>query len=170
MSQSMKNDLSAIGALKVAIQTEINSYKMYSRSLRFVNNNRSREIIRLLMEEKLNHKKRLEELYTRLSGKRILALNLRFKKLHRQITQHDISPLHLLKLVIWNEKDSVRFYEEAAENSTNPEGRQIFKRLVLDEKNHLKMLEQEYNTLQKDENEWDDFCNSINQSLRVQAE
>ena len=88
----MKNNLSAVGALKVALQTEIDSYRMYSKALRFVENSKSLEMIRMLAREELIHKKRLEDLYAKLSGRRVLALNLRFKPIHRHITQKDISP------------------------------------------------------------------------------
>ena len=166
----MKNNLNAVGAIKVALQTEIDSYRMYSKALRFVENSKSLEMIRMLAREELNHKKRLEDLYAKLSGRRVLALNLRFKPVHRHITQKDIAPFRVLEYAIWNEKDSILFYDKASEDCTDLEGKQMFKKLALEEKKHLELFEMEFEVRKKDEEKESYFNTEINQDKHALVE
>lgn len=145
----LKNNVDAIAALKIAIQIEITLYRLYQNALNIVKNENSKDILKLLAEEEHSHKKRLENLYTNLSGRRIMALNLKPKMSLREITNEYISPIEVLEIAIENEKDSLRFYEEAAEKTVNYEGKRIFNKLIEEEKSHLELLEVEYKVRKK---------------------
>lgn len=149
----VKNNVSAVSALKIAIQTEIKSYKLYSNAYSSVKNTHSKEILKLLAEEELSHKKRLERLYTSLSGRRIMALNLKSRLKLKEITDELTSPLKVLEVAIENEKENIRFYKEASDKTINYEGKQMFRKLIEEEKNHLDLLEMEYNVRKKSFNE-----------------
>ena len=152
----IKNNVNAVSALKIAIQTEIDSYNLYYEAYSSVKINNSREILKLLAEEKLSHRKRLEKLYTTISGRKIMALNLKPKLRLKKITDISISPLKVLEISIENEKENIRFYKESAEKTLNFDGKKMFLKLIEDERNHLDLLEMEYNVRVKSFNEDED--------------
>ena len=145
----IKNNVDAITALKIAIQTEINSYKLYLEAYSSVKNENSRDILRLLADEELSHKRRLEKLYTHLSGRKIMALNLKPKMNFREIENEYISPLEVLEIAIDNEKENLKFYRDAAEKTVNYDGKKMFFMLIKEEESHLELLEMEYKVRQK---------------------
>ncbi len=155
----IKNNVNAVSALKIAIQIEIDAHNLYSNAYSSVKNNNSKEILKLLAEEELAHKKRLEKLYTNISGRKIMALNLKPKLRLREITDVSISPLKVLEIAIENEKENIRFYKESAERTLNFVGKKMFLKLIEEEKNHLDLLEMEYNVRVKSFNEEDDEYN-----------
>ena len=145
----VKNNVNAISALKIAIQTEIDSYKLYLNAYSLAKNENSREILKLLAEEELAHKKRLEKLYVNLSGRRIMALNLKPKLRFKEITNEYISPLEVLEVAINNEKESLKFYQESAGKTVNYDGKKMFYKLIEEEESHLDLLEMEYKVRKK---------------------
>ena len=144
-----RNNVDAIAALKIAIQKEISSHNLYSNAYSSVKNENSKEILKLLADEELSHKKRLEKLYTNLSGRRIMALNLKPKPRFKEITNEYISPLEVLEIAIGNEKESLKFYQEASEKTINYDGKKMFYKLIEEEKSHLDLLEMEYKVRRK---------------------
>ncbi len=88
-----------------------------------------------------------------------MALNLKPKLRLREITDVSISPLKVLEIAIENEKENIRFYKESAERTLNFVGKKMFLKLIEEEKNHLDLLEMEYNVRVKSFNEEDDEYN-----------
>ncbi|GAF74039.1 unnamed protein product [marine sediment metagenome] len=140
----VKTNINAITALKMAIQLEIDSYQLYSDASSAARNENSRGILRLLAEEGYSHKKRLEKLYTELSGRRILALNVKPKLKRREIVSENVSPIEVLEVAIENEKEDLKFYRTAEERTRSLDGKRMFRRLIQEEENHLELLEMEY--------------------------
>jgi len=145
----VKNNVNAMAALKIAIQTGIDFHKLYLNAYSLAKNENSRDILKLLADEELSHKKRLEKLYVNLSGRRIMALNLKPKMRFKEITNESISPLEVLEVAIENEKESLKFYQESAEKTINYDGKKMFYKLIEEEETHLDLLEMEYKVRKK---------------------
>lgn len=131
-------------ALRIAIQSEIDSYKMYKESIKHVRDKQGKELLLALSEEERRHRRELESEYGRVSGKRLLYINLpKKRRLFREI-RPEATPLEILEIAIEQEKESVEFFEKAAIRTPDAGGKRVFERLAKEEQNHLQLLEAEY--------------------------
>ncbi len=131
-------------ALRIAIQSEIDSYHMYREAIKHVQDKQGKELLLALAEEEKRHRRELEREYARISGKRLLYINLPKKRRFLKEITPTATPLEILTVAIAQEKDSLEFFETAAQRTSNLGGKRVFERLAEEEKHHMEMLEAEY--------------------------
>ncbi len=131
-------------ALRIAIQSEIDSYKMYKEAIKHVRDKQGKELLLALAEEEKRHRRELEREYGRVSGKRLLYINLpKKRRLFKEIVP-TATPLEILTIAIEQEKESMEFFEKAAFRTPDAGGKRVFEQLAEEERNHMQLLEAEY--------------------------
>ncbi len=131
-------------ALRIAIQSEIDSYHMYLEAIRHVEDKQGKELLLALAQEEKRHRRELEKEYARVSGKRLLYINLPKKRRFLKEITPAATPLEILTTAIEQEKESLEFFETAAQRTSDLGGKRVFEHLAEEEKHHMEMLEAEY--------------------------
>ncbi len=106
-----------IEALRIGIQSEINTYNFYKEALNEITDKDSKELLATLAVHVKKRQKKLEEKYSRLSSNRLLYLNLGKKPHFYNFSSIDGNDLDVLKAAIEHEKNSQIFYEKAAKKN-----------------------------------------------------
>jgi rubrerythrin len=153
-------DLDAtLAALQMAIQTEIDGYNFYDRFSEQTQDPKARSMFRRLASEEVmhlellrNNKAMLEDsgdwaeyqgtVPDTVEGAPIFSRE-RVKENIAAYTS-DLSALRVAYLI---EKDAVDFYTRAAQQTDDPNGRQMFLSLAAMEQGHLDLLQGEYEFL-----------------------
>ena len=157
---------SALVALDLAIQTERDGREFYMRAAERSGDPGGKVLFISLADDELQHLRLLE------SQREALANEghwLPPSKLDEQTPPEEAegvplfsrerlaenvsaytSDLSALRMAFLIEKDAVAFYTRAAAETEDPDGRQIYERLVEMETEHQRILEEEYNALAKE--------------------
>ena len=69
-------------ALRIAIQSEIDSHNLYREAIKHVRDKQGKELLRALAEEEKRHRRELEQEYARVSGKRLDRKSTRLNSSH----------------------------------------------------------------------------------------
>jgi len=131
-------------ALRIAIQAEMDTYRYYIEAMKLFTDQEAKKLLAALAEEEKKHRKRLEEKYAKLSGRRLLYLNLPKKRRISKPLDPNASVLDILRVAIETEKESQDFYERAAERTLDARGKRMLQELAEEERHHVEMLEAEY--------------------------
>lgn len=137
-------------ALRIAIQTELDSYKYYRNALKLYPDKDAQALLNILADVGKRHLKRLEEKYIRLSGKRLLYINLPKKRRFTKPLDPEASVLQILEAAIEQEKNSKDFYEKAALRTLDIKGRRMLEELAEEEQEQMDILQAEYKVRIKD--------------------
>jgi len=139
----------ALEALRIAIQSEIDSFQLYRKAIEAAVDEDCKKLLAILAKEGRGYRRKLEQEYTRLSGKRLLYINLLQKRRIKRSIPPNATSLEILRIAIENKKDNRDFFEQAARRTLDPEGRKILLWLVEEEDKQLDLLQAEYNVRQK---------------------
>ncbi|MGD1995756.1 MAG: ferritin family protein [Anaerolineae bacterium] len=155
----------AVNALKIAIQTEREGRQFYREAARKTQDPKGREMFASLAQDELAHERILNE---RLEGlerqgewqagadQEWPAADLPSEgipifsreRIARDVRQYTYE-LSALRMAYLLERDAVTFYTRAAEETDNAVGKAMFEELAEWERNHQRILEQEYDFLGK---------------------
>lgn len=149
-------------ALRMAIQTEIDGYEFYTRAAEQSSHPRTQTLFQTIAQDEIGHRQWLEaqEASLRRDG---LWLAERTEQLPKtnvaveglpifaqdqiiDITTHT-SELTALRTAVLIEQDAVNFYERAADQASDPAGAKMYRFLADFEREHRRLLEEEYNFL-----------------------
>jgi rubrerythrin len=156
----------ALVALDVAIQTEKDGREFYERAAARTGDAGGRVLFMSLADDELEHLRILESqreslvsdgrwLSSRETEEQprpsVLAGVPIFSRqsVAEKVNEHT-SELSALRMALLIEKDSVAFYSKAAQETEDPEGRSMYARLVEMEKEHQRILDEEYTALSKE--------------------
>lgn len=143
------SQIDEIQALRIGIQSEINTYNFYKEALNEITDKDSKELLATLAVYVKKRQKKLEEKYSRLSGNRLLYLNLGKKPHFYDFSSIDGNDLDVLKAAIDHEKNSQLFYENAAKRTFNVTGKTMLNKLAKEDQNQVDLLQVEYNVRSK---------------------
>ena len=157
---------SALMALDVAIQTEKDGRDFYKRAAEKSSDPGGKLLFTSLADDELEHLRLLEsqrEALARqgqwLSPKKLVEQTRPIRTegtplFSREALTNNVSAytsdLSALRLAFLIEKDAVVFYTRAASETEDPDGKAMYERLVEMEKEHQRILEEEYNALAKE--------------------
>jgi rubrerythrin len=149
-------------ALRMAIQTEIDGYEFYTRAADQSHHPRTRALFQTVAEDEIAHRQWLEAHETALrrdghwqsevtpprqkSGDAIEGLPIFVKDHILDITAHT-SELTALRTAFLIEQDAVNFYQRAADQVDDPAAKRVYSFLADFEREHRRLLEEEYNFL-----------------------
>jgi rubrerythrin len=157
---------SALMALDVAIQTEKDGRDFYVRAAEGTNDPGGKLLFTSLADDELEHLRLLESQREALTeegrwlprdatsggdrGSAIVGAPIFGREaLAKNVAAHT-SELSALRMAYLIERDAVTFYTRAASETDDPHGRAMYERLVEMEKEHQRILEEEYNALAKE--------------------
>jgi rubrerythrin len=157
---------SALMALDVAIQTEKDGRDFYVRAAEGTNDPGGKVLFASLADDELEHLRLLESQRQALTeggrwlppssaGEEDRASEIVGAQIFgREALSDDVaaytSELSALRMAYLIERDAVTFYTRAASETEDPDGRAMYERLVEMEKEHQRILEEEYNALAKE--------------------
>jgi rubrerythrin len=149
-------------ALHMAIQTEIDGYEFYSRAAEQSHHPRTKTLFQTVASDEVAHRKWLEaqkaslqqdghwlpETMTQIQGRldAIEGLPI-FAKDHILDITARTSELTALRTAVLIEQDAVNFYQRAADQTDDPAGKKMYSFLADFEREHRRVLEEEYNFL-----------------------
>jgi rubrerythrin len=149
----------ALTALQMAIQTEIDGYNFYQRFSERTEDPNARAMFQRLAQDEVMHLELLRNTKAMLQDRgqwadyQGLPLELvegspifSRERVEQNVVDYtsDLSALRMAYLI---EKDAVDFYTRAAQKTGDPNGKRLFLDLVKMEQGHLDLLEGEYNYL-----------------------
>ncbi|MDH4208100.1 MAG: ferritin family protein [Anaerolineae bacterium] len=156
----------ALVALDVAIQTEKDGREFYERAAARTRDAGGRVLFTSLADDELEHLRLLESQRESLAGDgrwlpraemegqpRPSVLEgvpiFSRQSVAEKVNEHT-SDLSALRMALLLEKDSVAFYSKAALETEDHEGRSMYERLAEMEKEHQRILDEEYKALSKE--------------------
>jgi rubrerythrin len=154
---------SALVAVDIAIQTEKDGHEFYLGAAAKSSDPQGKALFASLAEDELEHLRLLQAQRDALTGERrwlphsapaaeaphtrVLGVPIfSHEALAREINAYT-SELSALRMAFLIEKDAVAFYSKAALETDDPDGKALYEYLVGMEKDHQRILEQEYNAL-----------------------
>ena len=130
-----------IDALKISIQSEKEMHAFYKKAATLVEDEDAKTILQNFAEHAAQHKQRSIDMYSSVSGKKILFLNL--DKRHKLTTLQRCSddPNEAIRIAKKNEKELGNFYLTVSRRFMQSDLRQFFRELAADNQQHLVLLE-----------------------------
>ncbi len=158
----MSDTQGAFLALETAMQLEKDGYAFYTQAAEITADPQGRRMFRTLARDEQTHLTLLETAYVSLkntaqwpnpkaaagkgSARRRRLVFPKSAQAARAIAPN-ATELRALERGIKAEKDSIALYSRAARETTDPDGRAMYLRLVEQEKGHLTVLQGEYDYL-----------------------
>jgi len=156
---------SALMALDLAMQTEKDGREFYKRAAQRTNDPGGKVLFVSLADDELEHLRLLESQRESLAEKnrwrlsaeakdaapaKIAGAPLFSRKALADNLNEYTSDLSALRMAFLIEKDAVAFYTRAAAETDDPNGKAMYERLMEMEKEHQRILEEEYEALAKE--------------------
>lgn len=136
--------LSAVDALKMAIQCEMDMKMYYERAAALIKNDDAIAILLGLAAKEESHRVQLIRKYSAICGKKILYLNLGKKhKLGTLIPCSD-DPNEVIRNAKKNESEIRNFFVTVSRRMYESDMRQLFRDLALEEEQHIVLLESSF--------------------------
>ncbi|RKY75166.1 hypothetical protein DRQ12_12350 [candidate division KSB1 bacterium] len=140
-------------ALRIAIQSKIDLYSFYKDALQHLQNKSCKDLFATLAEDERKQRHMLEKEYTRVSGKKLLYINLpKQRRFVRTVTPNS-SEIDILDTAIQQESEAKDFFERTYRLVKDEDTRTTFSEIVEEEQHHIKLLQSEYAAQQKPEDE-----------------
>lgn len=153
----------ALLALDLAIQTEKDGREFYKRAAENTTDPGGKVLFTSLADDELEHLELLESQRNALAeeGHWLTGLEAERRERPARVEGAPVfsraalaenvnaytSDLSALRMAFLIEKDAVAFYTKAAANTEDPGGKEVYERLVEMEKEHQRILEEEYEAL-----------------------
>lgn len=133
--------LDTVEAIKMAIQCEMDMKAYYEKATRLMKNDDAITILRGLAQKEEKHRLQLIRCYSRISGKKILYLNLGKKHKLGTLQPCGDDPNGAIRQAKRNETEINNFYLMVSRRLFESELRQFFRDLAFEEEQHIALLE-----------------------------
>jgi rubrerythrin len=157
---------SALMALNIAIQTEKDGHEFYLNAAEKTSDPQGKTLFTSLAADEIEHLRLLDDQKRALTEEQHWAPHSEPGEeaqptkakgapiFSREALAQDInsytSELSVLRMALLMEKDAVAFYSKAASETDDPNGKAMYQYLVEMEREHQRILEEEYNALAKE--------------------
>ena len=141
--------LTGLEVLGVAIRSEMEACRFYTRALKGVQNPILREKLSRLAAEEKRHRQILEERYKRSSGEEVPPVPRKGGAEGKGKISKELSPEEILNLAIRMEQQAARFYQREALKTADMSGRFMLEYLADFERNHERSLQAELKALNR---------------------
>jgi rubrerythrin len=150
MSESRKEVLDAI---MQAIEIEKETFDLYTRAEHKTFNPAGKRIFRWLARTEEEHYLKLTELYNAYSeGERWVfygGSTISLEEEGEHGASFDTGDLAALEIAMAIERKGIAHFDHLAQKAADPDGKQMFKTLVAEEREHLRIVTEKYNQLAK---------------------
>jgi rubrerythrin len=136
--------LDAVEALKMAIQCEMDMKTYYEKCAQLVRNDDAMAILNGLAQKEERHRLQLIKKYSVISGKKILYLNLGKKHKLTTLIACGNDPNESIRIAKKNENEIKSFFLTVSRRLYESDLRQLFRDLVLEEEQHIALLESSF--------------------------
>jgi len=136
--------IDSLDALKMSIQCETDMQFYYEKAAELVKSDDAEAILKGLAERKRKHRTELVRWYSRISGKKILYLNLGKKHKLNTLKECDQDPNDAVRIAKANEVELKDFYHTISRRLLEANLREYFRKLVQEEEQHLALLESSF--------------------------
>jgi rubrerythrin len=136
--------LSAVDALKMAIQCEMDMKCFYEKAATLIKNDDAVAILNGLAEKEEKHRLQLIRKYSSLSGKKILYLNLGKKHKLGTLLPCSGDANEAIQSAKKNEAEIRNFFVTVSRRMYQSDMRQLFRDLALEEEQHIALLESSF--------------------------
>jgi rubrerythrin len=136
--------LDSVDALKMAIQCSMDMKEYYDQAITIIKNDDAIAILRGLAEKKEKNRNQLIRTYSRLSGKKILYLNLGKKHKLNSLQRCGSDPNEAIRIAKKNETELCNFYLTISRRLYEIELRQLFRNLALEVEQFIALLESSF--------------------------
>jgi len=136
--------LDVVDTLKMAIQCEMDMQNYYTQLASLITNDDAIAILHGLAEKEEKHRQRLIKFYSRLSGKKILYLNLGKKHKLNTLVKCGEDPIEAVRSAKKNETEVKNYYLTVSKRFFENDLRQLFRELAQEEEQHLAVLESSF--------------------------
>lgn len=136
--------IDSVDALKMAIQCKIDMKNFYEKASTLVKNDDAVAILKGLAEKEEAHRQRLIKIYSKLSGKKILYLNLGRKHKLNTLVKCEDDPNEAVRAAKKNEAEIRNFLVTISRRLYEADLRQFFRQLAMEEEQHLALLESSF--------------------------
>lgn len=136
--------LSAVDALKMAIQCEMEMKCYYEKAATLVKNDDAIAILRGLADKEEKHRLQLIRKYSSLCGKKILYLNLGKKHKLGTLLPCGDDANEVIRTAKKNESEIRSFFVMVSRRMYQSDMRQLFRDLALEEEQHIALLESSF--------------------------
>ena len=142
----MKNAMSvdSVEVVKMALQSKIDMVHYYEKAADLVRNDDAIAIFRGLAEKEYQQRNKLVKIYSELSGKKILYLNLGRKHKLNTLERCSDDPNEAVRKAKKNETELRNFDLMVSKRVYDPELREFFRSLAMEEEQHLALLESSF--------------------------
>jgi len=136
--------IDSVDAMKMAIQCKIDMKRYYEKAATLVKNDDAVAILKGLAETEEAHRQRLIRVYSKISGKKILYLNLGRKHKLNTLQKCEDDPNEAVRIAKKNESEIRNFFITVSRRLYEAELRQFFRQLAMEEEQHLALLESSF--------------------------
>lgn len=133
--------IDVLDALKIAIQASKDLQLFYREAAAYLDSDEGKLVFKRLAQREAEHRNQMIKIYSELSGKKILYLNLNKKRKLNMIAANRSNPTELLNIAKQNEKESREFYLNMARSVIDDKIRRMFQEMALEEEQHMAILE-----------------------------
>ena len=130
-----------IDALKISIQSEKDMHAFYKKAASLVQDEDAKTILESFADHAAQHSQRSIDMYSAVSGKKILFLNLDKKHKLTTLQRFNDDPNEAIRIAKKNEKELSSFYFTVSRRFIQADLRHFFRELAADNQQHLVLLE-----------------------------
>jgi rubrerythrin len=150
--------VNGLDAIKAAMEAEMDAHNLYSKAAQKTRNPKGRDMFSQLADFEKNHFHHLKALYDSLKGEETwiaypgTTFSEKGKKVSRDLTRGEevgsrADDLDALSMAIKEERKAQKYYHEMAQKTTDPLGRDMFKKLAREEELHERILNDQFYSL-----------------------
>jgi uncharacterized protein (TIGR02284 family) len=145
-------------AMKTAIEMEKSGYRFFMEASNKVRHEVGRKLFARLAAEEIDHMRTFERIFDQVSGgadwkEAVSAVTPAkrvpyFDQARKEFKSEDMSvELDYLKKALDLERQAIDFFEKAIEEAETPEARDIFERILAEEKAHYDLIQSEIDSV-----------------------
>jgi rubrerythrin len=145
-------------AMKTAIEMEKSGHRFFTEASNNVRHEVGRKLFSRLAAEEIDHMRTFEKIFNEVTGGsdwkeaiRAIQPSKRvpyFDEARKQLKAEDLSvELDYLKKALDLERDAMKFFERAIAEAENEDARQIFQRILDEEKGHYDLIQAEMDSI-----------------------
>ena len=147
--KKVSRSLTGLEVLGIAIRSEVEAHRFYTRVLNRVQNPILREKLSRLAAEEKRHRQILEERYRRSTGEKFPPLPTRGGPEGKEPIPQHLTPEEVLQVAIKMEQEAANFYQREAQKSMDRSGSFMLEYLADFERSHARSLEAEWKALKR---------------------
>ncbi len=149
---------SPLDAIKTAMAAEKDAHNFYARAAQKTQNPKGKDMFSQLADFEMNHFRHLKQLYDSLKGKgrwiayRGTAFSAKTGKISKELSiGHEVGSkaddLDALSIAVKEERKAQKYYFDMAQETADPLGKDMFKKLAREEELHERVLNDQFYSL-----------------------